>query len=324
MARDRYNREIDYLRVSITDRCNLGCVYCRPEDRAGGHFVQSEVLTGEQIVRVVRIACGFGVRKVRLTGGEPLLRPDILQIVEGIKAAGVRDLSLTTNGLMLAARATELKRAGLDRVNVSLDTLRAERFVEIARGGSLQAVTDGIEAAESAGLVPIKLNMVPMRGINHDEVVEFARLTVTKPWHIRFIEFMPTSKSWDKERCFTSSEAMEAVEGEFGKLEQYEFKGKGPSRNYRIPGAAGVIGFISAVSHSFCYSCNRLRLSAVGILRPCLFSKTSVDIGGPLRQGASDDELTRLFELAVQVKPEGNYLVDPHGAERPPMSSIGG
>ncbi|MGW8323841.1 MAG: GTP 3',8-cyclase MoaA, partial [Thermodesulfobacteriota bacterium] len=300
MALDSFNREIDYLRISVTDRCSLRCIYCKPGDRASG-FPENQILSAEEIVRVVRLARSFGVWKVRLTGGEPLLRPEILDIVRSIKALDIRDLSLTTNGLRLEELAAPLKEAGLDRVNVSLDSLSARRYREITGGGRLEQVLSGIGEAQRIGLQPVKINMVPIRGINDDEILSFARLTqedAPEPYHIRFIELMPSEGrlGWQKNRCLTTREVMERLES-LGPLMKLPFRGKGPSRNYRLKGAKGIIGFISAVSHSFCYCCNRIRLDAIGRLKPCLFSKTRIDIASPMRQGADDEEVLRLLAL---------------------------
>ncbi len=324
MAKDRFEREIDYLRISITDKCNLGCTYCMPHMKPKT-FKADEVLTGEEVLRIVRVARDFGVHRVRLTGGEPLLRDDILDLVRGIKEAGVPDLSLTTNGMFLKDRAAALKEAGLDRLNVSLDTMRADRFKEITGGGELLKVLDGIDEAERVGLSPIKLNTVPIRGVNDDEVVEFARMTVERPVHVRFIELMPSRKDWEDDKCVKSAEVKERIEKELGPLEKRIFKGRGPSRNFTLPGAKGIVGFISAVSHSFCYDCNRMRVTAVGKIRPCLFNKTEIDLLAPMREGADDAEISRLFKLAIDSKPEGNYLKKPEDNKSiDSMSSIGG
>lgn len=325
MARDRFDREIDYLRISVTDKCDLKCTYCKPGLNPS-RFKPEEILTRDELRRITAAAIKLGVRKVRLTGGEPLLRPDILDIIADIKAEGVRDLSLTTNGLRMPKMAAALKSAGLDRVNISLDSMKPDRYKSITGCGELKDVLSGIDAAESAGLLPVKINMVPMRNINDDEIVDFARLTMDKPYHVRFIEYMPAGKrgAWDSIKCVRAEEAKAVIAESLGELHAIEFKGKGPSRNYKLCGAQGVIGFISAVSHEFCYSCNRLRLNAVGRIRPCLFSNTEIDIAGPLRKGATDEELVRLFLLALDVKPAGNYLKDPGSATAGAMSSIGG
>jgi len=324
MARDSFEREIDYLRISITDRCNLSCTYCMPALKPKT-FKRADVMTGGEIVRLVKVASGLGVRKVRLTGGEPLLREDIVELVQGIKDTGVPDLSVTTNGMFLSQKAAELQKAGLDRLNVSMDTMRPERFKEMTGGGDLSKVLDGISEAERLGLDPIKINVVPIRGTNDDEAVEFARLTMERPVHVRFIELMPSRKDWDESKYISAEDVRLSIEAKLGKLEKWTFKGKGPSRNFTLEGAKGVVGFISAVSHSFCYCCNRMRITAVGKIRPCLFSKTEIDLLTPMRQGASDEELVRLFRLAIESKPEGNYLKDPGSSDAiDSMSSIGG
>jgi cyclic pyranopterin phosphate synthase len=325
MARDRFDREIDYLRISITDRCNLGCIYCMPGKRPRGARPE-EVLTGDEVVRIVRVAKErFGVRKVRLTGGEPLMRADLIDIIRRIKATGVPDLSLTTNGTALNEKAAGLKEAGLDRINISLDSLKADRYREMTDGGSLEAVLAGIAEAEQVGLEPVKVNTVPIRGINEDEIEDFARLTLEKPYHVRFIEFMPSGreKLWEDTRCVKSDEIRARVDA-MGKLKKLRFRGKGPSRNYRLDSGPGIIGFISPVSHSFCYSCNRLRINAIGKIRPCLFAKESIDILEPLRSGATDDELAKVILHAIDAKPEGNFLQGPRRASIRSMSSIGG
>jgi cyclic pyranopterin phosphate synthase len=324
MAKDSLGREIDYLRISVTDRCNHGCIYCVPEESLR-RFDEDEILRTGEIERIVRVAMEYGVRKVRLTGGEPLLRSDIFSLVGRIKKIGVRNLSLTTNGTMLSQMAGPLKEAGLDRVNVSLDTMDPEKYSKITGGVDIEKVYDGIREAESAGLSPVKINIVPIRGINDNEIVDFARLTVETQRHVRFIEFMPSGRKglWNKDRCISTQEVMEKV-SEIGPLEHLPFRGRGPSRNYRLRGAEGVIGFISPVSHSFCYSCNRLRINAVGRIRPCLFSSTEIDVGSPLRNGAGEDEIKRLFALALKSKPEGNYLNRPSEAALRDMSRIGG
>lgn len=322
--KDSFNRQIDYLRISITDRCNLKCIYCMPE-KGLKHFDRAEILTSDEIIRIVHIACKYGVRKVRLTGGEPLLRNDIVQLISGIKSAGIKDLSITTNGQRLAGMAQKLKKAGLDRVNISLDTLIAERYREITRGGEIDLVWEAVSEAERAGLSPVKINMVPVRGVNDDEVARFAALTLYKDVHIRFIEFMPIGNNWKPAAYLSKDEIMERATAA-GQLVRLPFKGGGPSRNYRVKGAQGMIGFISTISDCFCGSCNRLRLTAIGKLRPCLFSEITVDMKAPLRNGASDDELETLYRSAVLSKParhaihEGALL---HPAMSP-MSQIGG
>lgn len=324
--RDPFSRTIDYLRISVTDLCNLKCIYCMPA--SGVRCMHSgQALTTDEIVRLVRIARRHGLRKVRITGGEPLVRKDIIPLIRALKQdIGIPDLSLTTNGLLLADMADQLKDAGLNRVNVSLDSMDPRRYRDITRGGDILRVWNGIEAAEDAGLVPIKINMVPLRGVNDGEIEDFALLTRDRDYHIRFIEFMPTrGNRWNEAVCVKSREVMERV-ASLGSLDPLEFRGGGPSRNYRLSGAKGVIGFISPLSDHFCGSCNRLRVTANGKIRPCLFSDIEVDIKRAIRSGISDEELENLYRQAVLSKPAGHQLGK--GGSYPPdlvsMSQIGG
>jgi GTP 3',8-cyclase len=331
--KDSYQRTIDYLRISITDRCNLRCVYCMPSEGLIP-IEHKEILSYEEIVRVIRIAAGIGVRKVRITGGEPLVRKDVAYLIATIRnIEGIKDLSLTTNGILLSKYANKLVEAGLERINISLDSLRPDRYEEITRGGDLNLVLRGIEAAEKAGLRPIKINMVPIRGINSDEIEEFAKMTLKFPYQIRFIEFMPfgTEGLWSTEKFISADEIKSMVEG-IGPLTPVKLKRAGPARYFRFESAPGVVGFISPISHHFCGECNRLRLTADGKLRPCLFSETEIDLKPALRGGAPDDEIKRLFKLSIQVKPESHHiqnselwsLMKKRESCRRPMSRIGG
>jgi cyclic pyranopterin phosphate synthase len=333
--KDSYKRTIDYLRVSITDRCNLRCVYCMPSDGLIP-LDHREILRYEEIIRVVRIATGIGVRNVRITGGEPLVRKNVIHLISEIRSIeGIKDLSLTTNGILLSGYANKLSEAGLKRINISLDSLRPDRFKEITRGGDLHLVLSGIEAAEKAGLTPIKINMVPIRGLNSDEIEDFTRLTLKFPYQIRFIEFMPfgTEGLWSTERFISVEEIKSIVEG-VGPLTPAKLKKSGPARYFRLEGATGVIGFISPISNHFCGECNRLRLTADGKLRPCLFSETEIDLKPALRGGAPDDEIERLIKLSIEVKPKGHdigprstklfSLIKNKECVRRPMSRIGG
>ncbi|MGD1074781.1 MAG: GTP 3',8-cyclase MoaA [Thermodesulfovibrionales bacterium] len=307
--RDRYNRTIEYLRVSITDRCNLRCVYCMPQCGVAP-FTHREILTYEEIVRVVKVAAALGVRKIRVTGGEPLVRKNIVYLIESLRAVnGIEDISLTTNGTLLEKYAKDLADAGLSRVNVSLDSFKPDRYREITRGGDIDQVMKGIRAAEEAGLTPIKINMVPIRSLNDDEIEDFARLTLRTPYHVRFIEFMPIGAQdlWNSER-YISSDALKAEVEKIGPLIPVRLRKTGPARYFRFNGAGGVIGFISAVTHHFCADCNRLRITADGKLRPCLFSETEIDLKPALRTGSSDEETERLLRLAIEVKPEGHNI----------------
>ncbi|MBI5408402.1 MAG: GTP 3',8-cyclase MoaA [Nitrospirae bacterium] len=326
MLKDSYNRRIDYLRISITDKCNLKCVYCMPS-KGLKHFKDPEIMTDEEIVRFVRVAHKYGLSKVRITGGEPLMRKNIIGLISSIKQLGIPELSLTTNGIMLSGLAGELKKAGLDRVNISLDTMDAGRYKMMTRGGDIARVWKSLEAAERVGLSPVKINVVPIRDVNDDEILPFASLTFQKDYHIRFIELMPAvcDEVWRKEKCVTAKEILEMI-STVGSLESFEFRGRGPSRNYRIKGAVGVIGIISPVSDHFCSFCNRLRLTADGKIRPCLFSKDEIDIKTPMRAGVDDEEIEKLFCRAVQIKPQRHLLNERAGAlgHLNTMSKIGG
>jgi cyclic pyranopterin phosphate synthase len=290
-------------------------------------FKKGQVLTYEEIVRFVRIAHRNGLRKVRLTGGEPLVRKNITWLISSLKEIGIRDVSLTTNGILLAKFAATLKKAGLDRVNISLDTLDADRYRTIAKCGDIDRVLESIREAERVGLMPLKINVVPIRGVNDDEILSFASLTFDKNYHVRFIEFMPASSNglWREDRCIKSSDILDRISG-LGKLERLEFRGRGPSRNYRIKGAIGVIGIISPISDHFCSFCNRLRLTADGKIRPCLFSSEEVDIRTPMRNGANDEDMENLFHRAIQIKPQ-RHLINEDSASTQhlkTMSKIGG
>ncbi len=321
---DSFNRSISYLRVSVTDRCNLRCVYCMPPE--GVPWVPHEnILRYEEIVRVVRVAAEMGITKVRLTGGEPLARADITSLVKMIAAIpGVDDLAMTTNGILLAQYAEELAKAGLHRVNVSLDTLRPERFRAITRLGNLEDVERGLNAAREAGLEPVKVNTVLMRGVNDDEIVDFARRTLREPFHVRFIEEMPVGGAAEM-HFLPVAEARERIESAFGPLvAAYQRAGNGPASYYRIPGAVGTIGFISAVSEHFCHACNRLRLTADGRLRPCLLSDTEIPLREALRSGVGDEELKQIILSAVAAKPDGHHLDAGISVSGRGMSQIGG
>jgi cyclic pyranopterin phosphate synthase len=331
---DPFQRSISYLRVSVTDRCNLRCVYCMPEQ--GVPFVpHQEILTLEEMARIIRVAAGMGLRRVRLTGGEPLVRKGVVDLVRWInQTPGIEDISLTTNGMILASHAHELAAAGLKRVSVSLDTLRLERFRQITRRGDLSAVMAGIAAARDAGLSPLKLNVVVMREVNDDEIVEIARTTLDEDWQVRFIELMPfmdeqetcirdTSRALD---FIPSQEVRRQIEEALGPLEATETStGGGPAKYYRLPDARGLIGFISPLSEEqFCATCNRMRLTADGKIRPCLLTDQEVNLKETLRRGGSDDELRQRILEALASKPDAHHLGDGNRPKWRKMAQIGG
>jgi cyclic pyranopterin phosphate synthase len=333
---DTFNRPINYLRISVTDRCNLRCIYCLPPEgiRLLPH---GEVLTYEEIAAVAGLSAELGINKVRLTGGEPLVRARLSELVAMLAGIeGIDDISLTTNGVLLKQCATELKQAGLKRVNVSLDSLNRDKFERITRRNDLDEVLRGIEAARTCGLNPVKVNVVVMRGINDDEVVDFARLTITEGWHVRFIELMPFAadnppdghsigNSTSLHTAFVSANEIKERLNRLGKLEpSLPITGNGPARYFRLPQAGGTIGFIAPVSQHFCFSCNRLRLTAEGKLRPCLLSDNEIDLRQPLRSGASPQELKRVITEAIQAKPKMHELAQGPSTRKRLMSQVGG
>ncbi|MDR7417153.1 MAG: GTP 3',8-cyclase MoaA [Armatimonadota bacterium] len=323
---DQYGRPIRDLRISLTDRCNLRCVYCMPEE--GISFLPREgLMRVDEILTLTRIAAELGVVKVRLTGGEPTVRPDLVDIVRGIaQIPGIRDIAMTTNGVRLRTLAGPLARAGLRRVNVSLDTLNPEVFARITRGGRLQDVLEGLRAAEEAGLVPIKVNAVVVRGFNDEEVVDLAALTLNRTWEVRFIEVMPFGEVADLAVAgvVRSEETMARIEAAFGPLEPLDLSGEDPARTYRIPGAAGTLGFISPVSDPFCSKCGRLRLTADGKLRLCLLRDDEEDLLTPLRRGVPYEELREIFRAAAYRRPFGHALAERMYPQRRVMIQIGG
>lgn len=326
--RDQFKREINYLRVSVTDRCNLRCVYCMPENgvEMADH---NAILSYEEILRIIKAGVRMGIRKIRLTGGEPLVRKDIIDLVKEIAGIPeIDDLALTTNGILLPQMAAELKNAGLRRVNISLDTLKSDRFEQVTRIGKLGDVWAGINTAVKVGFKPIKINTVVMRGFNDDEIVDLARMTTELPLHLRFIEVMPIgdTENWAAEKHVSTNEIFEIVNKELGILKPVKkVIGNGPAKYYQIPGAKGTIGFIGAISKHFCDECNRLRLTSEGKLRPCLQSPVEVDIKEMLRKGATDEELEKIFEDVVLKKPQKHTMVeDGWGENQRKMSQIGG
>ena len=326
--RDSYGRVADDLRISVTDRCNFRCIYCMPAEGLRW-LAREDILRFEEIQRLARIFVRrHGVRTIRLTGGEPLVRARIEELVGMIAdIAPDLDITMTTNGVLLAGKAQALADAGLRRVNVSLDTLSPERFHDIARVDAFKKVMAGIEAARAAGIWPIKLNVVVMKGQNDDEAVDFARLARAEGYEVRFIEFMPLDGDgiWSNDLVVPSRRLQEQIEDEFPLVEVPDGR-PGPAVKHRFAdGAPGGVGFISSVSQAFCSTCNRIRLTAEGGLRTCLFSLHETPLRDLMRQGASDDAVARVIERAVWLKEEG-HLINQAGFVKPPksMSQIGG
>ncbi|MGP6156186.1 MAG: GTP 3',8-cyclase MoaA [Vulcanimicrobiaceae bacterium] len=307
---DQFKRPITYLRISVTDRCNLRCIYCMPE--TGLQWISKrDILSFEEIAQIVEAGASVGLRSVRLTGGEPLVRRDLPDLVRMLAAIrGIDDISLSTNGILLAEQVDELAAAGLLRVNVSLDTLREDRFVALARRPGLDAVLRGIDAAIAAGLAPIKLNCVVMRGRNDDELAAFAALTRERELFIRFIELMPVEENVElqRESYVSSDEILARISALEALLPVTGPGGNGPARYFAFPGARGAIGVISPLSHDYCERCNRVRLSADGRLRLCLFGDYEIDLRTPLRAGASREDLIELFRGGMLIKPERHHL----------------
>lgn len=319
---DLYQRQINYIRLSITDKCNLKCIYCQPSGKLR-QPERSQILSYEEIVRLVQVAITCGIAKVRLTGGEPLVRRDVVNLVGSIaRLEGVRDIALTTNGVLLNQMAFDLYEAGLHRVNVSLDSLNRKKYQHITGQDRLAQVLKGISKAKEAGFSPIKVNMVVIRGINDDEVLDLAKLSLTYPFHIRFIEFMPIGNSqlWQERQYFSCQEIKEVIEAyrplvapdPSSSLFNPEY---GLARLFQFEGAPGKIGFISPLSNHFCSTCNRIRITADGKLRSCLFSDQEIDIKAALRSGGSDDGLRQLFIQGIENKPAG-------GPDRNQLSSL--
>lgn len=326
MAFDRFGRQIHYLRISLTDHCNLRCIYCMPEDMT--FRPRAELMQDEEIFTLTRLFASLGFDKIRLTGGEPTVRANIVGIVHEIAhTPGIHSVSMTTNGVLLKKLARPLREAGLQRVNVSLDTLQAAKFKRLTRWGDVEDVWDGILAAEEAGLTPIKLNAVVVRGYNEEDVVDLARLTLDHPWQMRFIEMMPFAGVTDLQlsHVVTAAQIQERIERVFGPLEVVNGgELDGEARLFRIPGAKGEIGIISSVTQPFCASCTRARLTADGRLRLCLLREREVDLLTPLRAGASLEELRQLILDGIWHKPWGHGLAEGLIPLNRTMSQIGG
>lgn len=324
---DSFGREVDYLRIAIDDRCNLRCIYCMPLDDVT-FLPPEELLTPAEIERVARAAVAVGFRKIRLTGGEPTLRPDLLDIVERLAGLpGLDELVMTTNGVRLPWLAGPLARAGLQRVNIHLDSLDPARLARVMRLGSLRRAWAAIDAAERAGLTPIKLNVVVARGYNETEVAGFARLTLDRDWHVRLIELMPLGSPAEIafQHYVPTAESIGRIEAELGPLLPLAGGAVvGEARLYRLPGARGTVGFISPVSAPYCDSCSRLRLTADGRLRLCLLSEQELDVRHTLRHGGSQEELAAIFRQAIAAKPIGHALRQGLYPANRTMGQIGG
>jgi cyclic pyranopterin phosphate synthase len=326
MAFDRFGRKIHYLRISLTDHCNLRCVYCMPEEMT--FRPPADMMQDDEVLLLARLFADLGFDKIRLTGGEPTVRAHMVEIVRGIaNIPGIHSVSLTTNGVLLSKLSQLLAAAGLGRVNVSIDTLNPAKFKRLTRGGDIEDVWEGILAAESAGLTPVKLNAVVVRGFNEEDVVDLANLTRDHPWQMRFIEMMPFGGSTNLQtgQLVSSQEVQDRIEQALGSL--IPMNGSdldGEARLYRIPGAQGDIGFISSISSPFCADCARARLTPEGILRMCLLLDYEFDLLTPLRAGASLEELRKLVLEAVWNKPWGHGLADGEISKNRAMSEIGG
>jgi cyclic pyranopterin phosphate synthase len=327
MLLDPYKRKINYLRISVTDKCNLRCRYCMPEE--GIPLIShGAILTYEEILRIVRVFAAEGISKVRLTGGEPLVRKGIIDFISRLsQIEEIKDLSLTTNGILLKEYAQDLKRAGLKRINVSLDSLIKERFCQITRRDEYRRVWNGIEEALRVGLFPIKINMVAIKELNDDEIESFARLTLHLPLTVRFIEYMPSGngEEWKESDILTIPQIKDRLE-RVGQLkpvppDQWD----GPSKRFKIEGAIGEIGLIGAVSSHFCSDCNRLRLTPDGKIRTCFFSDDEIDVREILRKGGSDKNLKERLLDALKAKPERHHI-NTHQFKKCQrnMSAIGG
>ncbi|HWV34986.1 MAG TPA: GTP 3',8-cyclase MoaA [Thermomicrobiales bacterium] len=324
--RDAFGRPMNYLRISLTDRCNFRCVYCMPA--IGMKFQpRDEMLTDEELIRLVGLFAQLGFTKLRLTGGEPTVRPHLVDLIREMKSFdGIREVSMTTNALLLGRIAGDLKEAGLDRVNISIDTLDPVKFKSMTRGGRFDLVWQGIEAADAVGMRPIKLNTVVVKDQNELQVAEMARLTLERDWQVRFLEIMPMEGVgivYD-EGLVTSDQTQARLEAEFGPLEHVSADPSDPARVWRIPGAKGTIGFISPISQPFCDTCNRVRLTADGNLRLCLIRPDEVNLRDRMRAGASDDELLTYLRAGIWRKPWGHRVAEGERSTVRGMSQIGG
>lgn len=324
---DSYSRKIEYLRISVTDRCNLRCRYCMPEE--GIKWMDhSNVLTFEQLVRLIKISTKVGIRKIRFTGGEPLVRKDITKLIAKVsEIPEINDIAITTNGVLFTEMAEELKAAGLTRVNFSLDTLVPEKFQYITRRGDLNDPIRGIKKALEVGLAPVKINTVVIKDFNEDEILDLVKIACEMPLHVRFIEFMPIGDLpfFKKERLVTMDEIKKIIESRYELLTSATTKGNGPAKSYNIKGGVGTVGFISAMSNHFCAECNRIRMTVDGKLRACLFDKKETSLKLALENGASDEKLVSMFSKVIKEKPEHHHMETGWGADNVrKMYQIGG
>ncbi len=327
MEEENTNHKINYLRLSITDRCNLRCMYCMPDE--GIDFVpHGDVLSYEEILHLVDVSVHAGIRKVRLTGGEPLVRKGFIDFLAELSCLeGLEEITLTTNGVLLRDFAADIRACGICRINISLDTLKPDRFFQITRRDYFERVIQGIQEAERLGFDPIKINVVAIRGFNEDEILDFARMTLDKPYHIRFIEYMPVGKgnSWTNDKFISTDEIKERILEIGGLHPVLSSAFDGPAERFRLEGGKGEIGFIGALSNHFCDRCNRLRLTAEGHLRGCLFSDREIDVRAALREGKADGHLIRLITRAIESKPKSHDGMSPERRKCVRhMSSIGG
>ena len=334
--KDAHGRTIDYMRISLTDRCNLRCIYCMPAEGVC-QVPHDQIMRLDEIRRLVEVAADMGVRRIRLTGGEPLVRKGVVSLVRDIAAIpGIEDISMTTNGILLSRYAAELKEAGLRRLNISLDTLDSKQYRAITRGGDITSVLAGIDSALEVGFDPVKINAVAVRSLNQD-FFEFARLSVDRPLHMRFIEYMPVGDSsgvegcgWGPQDVISCDEIMEQIneraaqEGLGGLVPAgHKPDGGGPARYYQFPDAQGTVGFISPLSRHFCSECNRLRLTSEGMIRPCLFSDEEFSVREALREG-TDEDIRELLRKALRLKPDEHDQGDHANATTTNMNTIGG
>lgn len=323
---DRYHRNLNYLRISITDRCNLKCMYCVPRDRIP-KLPYKEILSYEEILRVVNIGIRLGISKVRITGGEPLVRKGVYHFLDQLtKLEGLEDISLTTNGVLLRDHIEKIKSAGIKRINISLDTLNRKKFKKITGFDLFDQVWEGIEMAREMGFYPIKINVVPLKNVNDDEIIDMAELSMKYPFHVRFIEYMPMGVNpVNIDRQLLMPEIKEYIKP-LGRLISVDRSlNDGPAERFKLESAPGEIGFIRPISRHFCNTCNRLRLTASGQLRPCLMSDKQEDFKSVLRKGSSNRELTEVFLKAVRHKPSEHHLDIDHPAEiSAQMCAIGG